>query len=301
MSQTSNDAYDQRMADPSKSVDYILAIAGWSTLYSVGSATYTLAGDLANFTSIRAWLSLPSGAGSKVKARPEEGKMTIGQLDVGIQDKTDAGVRAISDLCSRDAYLYGVPAGTNSTTLTGAHTRSVTTLTVASTTGFDSSGNVYIGQECVKYTGVTATTFTGCTRGYLLTDAMPHATAVKVYDFMPSLYRRPAYLYKGDRSLTLGKWLKGFGGLILSDAKHGPTVTLTIASMSWEMYRNQQARVMNPWTGNPKIATPVADVLGGDYTGVVVNVNSLGNLNNGHYVLQLGGTSAEIVGIRAAV
>lgn len=43
--------------------------------------------------------------------------------------------------------------------------RNDTTLTVKSTEGFASSGEVYIGTECIGYSGKTATTFTGCTRG----------------------------------------------------------------------------------------------------------------------------------------
>lgn len=40
-----------------------------------------------------------------------------------------------------------------------------TTLTVKDTTAFTSSGSLYIGTERIVYTGKTATTFTGCTRG----------------------------------------------------------------------------------------------------------------------------------------
>jgi hypothetical protein len=39
------------------------------------------------------------------------------------------------------------------------------TVTVLSTTGFASSGDMHIGTECIAYTGTTATTFTTCTRG----------------------------------------------------------------------------------------------------------------------------------------
>jgi len=39
------------------------------------------------------------------------------------------------------------------------------TLTVNSTTGFSGSGEIFIGTECIGYTGTTATTFTTCTRG----------------------------------------------------------------------------------------------------------------------------------------
>lgn len=40
-----------------------------------------------------------------------------------------------------------------------------TTITVKDTANFTSSGTIYIGTERIAYTGKTATTFTGCTRG----------------------------------------------------------------------------------------------------------------------------------------
>jgi hypothetical protein len=43
--------------------------------------------------------------------------------------------------------------------------RDDTVINVRSTTGFTSSGEIYLGTECVGYSGITATTFTGCTRG----------------------------------------------------------------------------------------------------------------------------------------
>ena len=49
--------------------------------------------------------------------------------------------------------------------LTQDHTSGVTTITVDDTTGWPSSGALYIGKERVTYTGKTGTTFTGCTRG----------------------------------------------------------------------------------------------------------------------------------------
>ena len=48
---------------------------------------------------------------------------------------------------------------------TAAHSNSVTTITVASTSKFPSKGYLVIKREIVSYTGTTATTFTGCTRG----------------------------------------------------------------------------------------------------------------------------------------
>ena len=42
---------------------------------------------------------------------------------------------------------------------------SVTTITVASTTDFSSTGTLYIGGEQITYTGISGNDFTGCTRG----------------------------------------------------------------------------------------------------------------------------------------
>ena len=51
------------------------------------------------------------------------------------------------------------------TTLNGALNSSATTITVVSTTGFAATGAIGINGEYITYTGKTATTFTGCTRG----------------------------------------------------------------------------------------------------------------------------------------
>ena len=72
----------------------------------------------------------------------------------------------------------------SSTTLSQSHTDSVTTITVASTTGFNASGTLYIGNEIVSYTAIgSSTTFTGVTRGSSSTTAAAHANAVVVTQF----------------------------------------------------------------------------------------------------------------------
>lgn len=52
-----------------------------------------------------------------------------------------------------------------STTLSGAITNVQTTIPVVTTTGFSAVGAIIIGAELITYTGITATSFTGCTRG----------------------------------------------------------------------------------------------------------------------------------------
>jgi len=69
------------------------------------------------------------------------------------------------------------------TTLDGALTDSATTITVASTTGFDSTGTIFIGNEQITYTGTSSTTFTGATRGANDTTASAHDSATQVAQF----------------------------------------------------------------------------------------------------------------------
>lgn len=66
---------------------------------------------------------------------------------------------------------WGVPPwggfiqGSTSTTLNGAIDNVVTTITVASTTAFTTTGAIWINGEYITYSGKNATQFTGCVRG----------------------------------------------------------------------------------------------------------------------------------------
>ena len=78
------------------------------------------------------------------------------------------------DQYSDFATSVTVNAGAANTTLNGAITDSATTLTVNSTTEFPTAGTLIIEAEHISYTGSTATTFTGCTRGADATTALAH-------------------------------------------------------------------------------------------------------------------------------
>lgn len=67
------------------------------------------------------------------------------------------------------------------TTLTGNITNNSTTpIPVASTATFESSGTILIGTELIGYTGKTATTFTGITRGIYGTTNVSHSSGADV-------------------------------------------------------------------------------------------------------------------------
>ena len=77
-------------------------------------------------------------------------------------------------------FPYGGFEDTAYTTLTVAVNGSATVLTVTSTTGFPTTGQIKVESEIITYTGITATTFTGCTRGARGTTAAAHAVGVYV-------------------------------------------------------------------------------------------------------------------------
>ena len=77
-------------------------------------------------------------------------------------------------------FPYGAFSDLAYTTLNGGINNSVTTITVVSTTGFPAAGQIRIASEVITYTGVTPTTFTGCTRGARGSANVAHSTGVAV-------------------------------------------------------------------------------------------------------------------------
>lgn len=74
--------------------------------------------------------------------------------------------------------------------LNGAVNSSATTLTLQSTALLKSKGFVLIDDEVIRYTGKTATTLTGCTRGSLGTTAASHADKAKIFAYYRVVLRQ---------------------------------------------------------------------------------------------------------------
>jgi hypothetical protein len=94
----------------------------------------------------------------------------LAQLRTGSGSIDGSGVR----------FPYGAFSDTAYTTLNGGINNSVTTITVVSTTGFPTAGQIRIASEVITYTGITPTTFTGCTRGARGSANSAHSTGVAV-------------------------------------------------------------------------------------------------------------------------
>lgn len=82
-------------------------------------------------------------------------------------------------IAARGESIYRSTSASN--TVSGALTDVATTVTVASTTGFSATGTVMVGTEQITYTGLTTTTFTGCTRGANSTTPAEHSDTDPVY------------------------------------------------------------------------------------------------------------------------
>lgn len=108
---------------------------------------------------------------------------------------------AIGNDATKQLKSRNFQATTLRTTLSADLTAVGTTATVVSTTGFPTTGNLFIGAERVNYTGTTATTFTGLTRaytadGYPSLAAYAHNSGIEVWlhsdnDATPDSYYTP--------------------------------------------------------------------------------------------------------------
>lgn len=148
-----------------------------STLSVVGTATLpTIAGPttISSATLPSATLSNPTITGTATVAAAN----LSGNLSV-TGTTTLNGTATLNNVTTiNNAANIGV-----STTLGVAitSTTATTDITVASTTGFPSSGSIQIDSEIIAYTGKTATTFTGITRAQSGTTGATHTINTRVH------------------------------------------------------------------------------------------------------------------------
>lgn len=148
------------------------------TLYA--SATNTLAKLAGNTTTTKRFLT-QTGTGS-VSAAPVW------------------SVLAPSDINTQ----YGSFYFDFSTTLTDNITNVQTTIPVATTTGFSSVGAVIIESELITYTGITATSFTGCTRGAAGSPNKSHTSGSAVNGAQVAVANTPTLLQLNTQDLSNG-------------------------------------------------------------------------------------------------
>lgn len=109
-------------------------------------------------------MGLPNSSGTIVI-----GSEIISYTGVGTSPTRFTGITRGAN--PRSYYPVGQPVAANNVTIT-----------VDSTSSFPPAGIISIGNELISYTGVGATTFTGCTRGARGTTVAPHSDNAIVQD-----------------------------------------------------------------------------------------------------------------------
>jgi hypothetical protein len=119
----------------------------------------------------------------------------VGQLNTGSVSIDGSGLQ----------FPYGAFQDTAFTTLSAGINNSVTTIPVVSTAGFLTAGELRITTEVITYTGKTATSFTGCTRGARGSANIAHSTGAVVTKIQspPANTAAPMYMNTTDFSNTV--------------------------------------------------------------------------------------------------
>jgi len=116
----------------------------------------------------------------------------------------------------------GVQQGQFTSTLSSGINASVTSLTMASSTSFPSSGTVQIGSELITYTGNSGGTLSGLTRGANGTTAATHSSGATVTD--ASNFFTWNGTTSGDIVTAPGLWsLDNFGNKLIATISGGET------------------------------------------------------------------------------
>ena len=315
--QPANTAYEGADRSPSKTPDFAFVLAGHPTIFTVGSDAYSIPSTGASglttgngFSTVRRWLNAPKIAASKIKTpHPEGGECDIGACDVEILDRMDAGTRAWTELLSRQALLEGNAPG-NKTSLSAGIGKATTIITLADVSAFDTGDIVWIGHEAILLGDRAGNTFgniTPCTRGYLLTTPTEHAAGVACYDYLPSVFRQPAYVFKGYRDVSLDLWLKGFGGTVVGLEKGPGLAKVRLRPFTWDAHLSRQKklvslRAVSTDESETEITGTIADLtLSGDYTAIfTLPAGTDINFNDGHYMVGLEDVWFGITGVQSS-
>jgi len=158
---------------------WAIAITGANTFQlksSAGSGTYTSGGQATTgFLYASGLVSGSNGAGINFGTGVEkEVSIPVSQRKVVSGDIGKILVLKSTKYPTKNSGLFkisGINVGNNTTIAAGSNGQSLpqTTINVVSTTGFPTSGTIFVttstGTFSVTYTGTTATTFTGCSGG----------------------------------------------------------------------------------------------------------------------------------------
>ncbi len=176
------------------------------------------------------------------------------------------------------------------TSLNGALTASATTITVNSTSGYQSSGRIMIDRELINYTNIDSTHFNNATRGADGSTASSHATGALVAQSQCNLTSQGGVPSLSPASTTLG------GKRSVTEnaqVEEGWAAGLTLTGPVWNMARwnnptektwtQQAAGAASPQNLNAVSAISNVDVwiVGNNATALHFNGSSWTNVSSG--------------------
>ncbi|MFL2830128.1 MAG: flagellar hook-basal body complex protein [Candidatus Puniceispirillales bacterium] len=143
------------------------------TFLPVESGTLTV-GSTSGFTDATATAPGKIKIGEEIISYTGKTATTLTGVTRGIDNSTISSHLATASVSLLDS-ITNLGLQKRSTDVSGAQiTTTATTMTVDSTDGFEDNGFIRINNEIIQYTGKTATTFTGLTRGVSGTTATTH-------------------------------------------------------------------------------------------------------------------------------
>ena len=168
-----------------------ITIAGASTSLGGSITADTIAGQISSGTITNAQLA-GSIANNKIASGVDAAKLTTGTLpatrigadsinSTRLQDDAVVEAKIADSAVTGDKVsAFAIANSTVSTTLSLGINEAATSITLASVTGYPDKGIIVIGNEEIKYTGITSNTLTSCIRGHRGTTADAHSTNATV-------------------------------------------------------------------------------------------------------------------------
>ena len=145
--------------------------------------------------------------------------------------------------------LNGALTTVGNTILSAAIDNAVTTISVASTATLAASGSVLIDSEIISYSGVTATTLTGCTRAASGSVAAAHVAATGVIQYVTSTINvtdattfastgtfavgGEVISYSGKTSTSFTGCVRGYAGYVTAHADGASVAQYAATATGW--------------------------------------------------------------------
>jgi len=179
---------------------------------------------------------------------------------------------------SLDTVVELIQAANNAqTTLNGALNASATTIAVISTASFAATGSFAVDNELISYTGKTATSFTGCVRGFDGTTAATHDSGATVSDVVTTRHHEVVV----DAILAIQERLGA--GTVLPLAKGGTGVALTDPNADRILFWDDSAGAMaflTAGTGLTITGTTIETTGAGTVTSVGLSLPAMFTVTN---------------------